>query len=732
MNASSTPSERLFAEQGFRAASVRDITREASCNIASVNYHFGGKSNLYREVFLRRLRDDARARVSTASRPRCRAPAGRRRSTFLVETFATAFVDAARRGAAGPALAAARGAGADRSAAAAGDLPWRDGRAGAAARSSRPSARSARARSPRTPRSPRSRWSASSCTSSTSSAAPTAPAAATLADLVDAHGALLRRRHLRSLAARRGLSSGSMAGGVASASRPPRREWPRLRVAAAPSPAARRSLAAAGCVHMTLERVRAAGGGHRLWQPPAELAGRRPKVRRRRPRRPRPPASCRRRWPPCPADGCSPCRPAHRPRAAQQPAHPRRPGWRRAPPPPRWAASARQFWPDVNATGVDASAQRGTVGGGQITFQQRHRHAGRSTSPGCSSTSAVAPPTSPRRAQLLVAANFSHNEAIQDVVLDVAHGLLPLRQLPRPARRGAVRRRGARHQPGGGRAPPPGRPRHRRRRAAGAHRAVERRGSTCSSAEGDMQVIRGALATAMGLPADLPVEAAPLDEDGAGDRRGSQGIEQRSTRALDEPSRAASRARPRPPPPRRASRRSASERLPTLSLHGNANRVYYDPPDRDPADNYSARCCCGCRSSPASSTATTSSGPRRARRRRPARRPTRSPTGAAAGVDQLLRPADGGAALRHRAETCSPPPTSRRAWRPAATRPASAASSTCWRRRARSPTRGRSGSWRAPTGCSPWPVSLTTPAASELRRRAAPTPRRPALDQRDS
>jgi TetR/AcrR family transcriptional regulator, regulator of cefoperazone and chloramphenicol sensitivity len=50
-------SEKLFAERGFRSASVRDITREATCNIASVNYHFGGKQNLYREVFLRRLRD---------------------------------------------------------------------------------------------------------------------------------------------------------------------------------------------------------------------------------------------------------------------------------------------------------------------------------------------------------------------------------------------------------------------------------------------------------------------------------------------------------------------------------------------------------------------------------------------------------------------------------------------------------------------------------------------------
>ena len=57
--------ERLFAEHGFRNASVRDITREASCNIASVNYHFGGKNNLYREVFLRRLRDLRQKRLAS-------------------------------------------------------------------------------------------------------------------------------------------------------------------------------------------------------------------------------------------------------------------------------------------------------------------------------------------------------------------------------------------------------------------------------------------------------------------------------------------------------------------------------------------------------------------------------------------------------------------------------------------------------------------------------------------
>jgi AcrR family transcriptional regulator len=44
-------SQKLFADKGFDATSVRDITTEAGCNVASVNYHFGGKDKLYLETF---------------------------------------------------------------------------------------------------------------------------------------------------------------------------------------------------------------------------------------------------------------------------------------------------------------------------------------------------------------------------------------------------------------------------------------------------------------------------------------------------------------------------------------------------------------------------------------------------------------------------------------------------------------------------------------------------------
>jgi TetR/AcrR family transcriptional regulator len=40
----------VFAEKGFRAATVFDIVSQAGTNQASINYHFGSKEKLYHEV----------------------------------------------------------------------------------------------------------------------------------------------------------------------------------------------------------------------------------------------------------------------------------------------------------------------------------------------------------------------------------------------------------------------------------------------------------------------------------------------------------------------------------------------------------------------------------------------------------------------------------------------------------------------------------------------------------
>ena len=48
--------EILFCEKGFEGTSVRDLTTAAECNVAAVNYHFGGKDKLYVEMFRRQMR----------------------------------------------------------------------------------------------------------------------------------------------------------------------------------------------------------------------------------------------------------------------------------------------------------------------------------------------------------------------------------------------------------------------------------------------------------------------------------------------------------------------------------------------------------------------------------------------------------------------------------------------------------------------------------------------------
>jgi AcrR family transcriptional regulator len=47
--------EELFCQKGFNETSVRDIASAAGCNVASINYYFGGKDNLYLEIWRRRL-----------------------------------------------------------------------------------------------------------------------------------------------------------------------------------------------------------------------------------------------------------------------------------------------------------------------------------------------------------------------------------------------------------------------------------------------------------------------------------------------------------------------------------------------------------------------------------------------------------------------------------------------------------------------------------------------------
>ena len=56
--------ESLFMQQGYVATSLRGITAMAGVNLAAVNYHFGSKEALIREVFERRLGPLNAARIA--------------------------------------------------------------------------------------------------------------------------------------------------------------------------------------------------------------------------------------------------------------------------------------------------------------------------------------------------------------------------------------------------------------------------------------------------------------------------------------------------------------------------------------------------------------------------------------------------------------------------------------------------------------------------------------------
>jgi AcrR family transcriptional regulator len=47
---------RIFADRGYRAATIREICVAAGANVAAVNYHFGDKLGLYTEAVQQSMR----------------------------------------------------------------------------------------------------------------------------------------------------------------------------------------------------------------------------------------------------------------------------------------------------------------------------------------------------------------------------------------------------------------------------------------------------------------------------------------------------------------------------------------------------------------------------------------------------------------------------------------------------------------------------------------------------
>jgi outer membrane protein TolC len=241
------------------------------------------------------------------------------------------------------------------------------------------------------------------------------------------------------------------------------------------------------------------------------------------------------------------------------------------------------YYPDVNATGT-ALRQKGTVGAGQFSFQQTTLTPAADFSWLLLDFGGRAADVAETRQQL-IAAGFTHNQAIQDVVLDVAQAYY--RYVSARALRDAAQADLAeakknleaaegRHQAGLATVAD----------ELQAKTAVSTAQLALQQAAGDMQVIRGALATAMGLPPELPVDAAPLAED-VPVLAASETIGAALDRALaGRPDLLAARARIEAARARVA--RERADGLPTLTLSGSGNRIFYKGVDRDPATNYSA------------------------------------------------------------------------------------------------------------------------------------------------
>ena len=84
--------EELFATCGFRSTSIRDIVDMVGCNIAAVNYHFGGKENLHLEVFRRRvssLREVTLGRIERLHKHDSPPPT----LEIILESYAEAFIE---------------------------------------------------------------------------------------------------------------------------------------------------------------------------------------------------------------------------------------------------------------------------------------------------------------------------------------------------------------------------------------------------------------------------------------------------------------------------------------------------------------------------------------------------------------------------------------------------------------------------------------------------------------
>src|SRR3954467_5344605 len=82
---------QVFAEQGYRAATVREICLRAGANVASIHYHFGDKEKLYIEVLRYAHKREAQINPALCKPDHSGSPEQRLRE--LVQSLLFQFLD---------------------------------------------------------------------------------------------------------------------------------------------------------------------------------------------------------------------------------------------------------------------------------------------------------------------------------------------------------------------------------------------------------------------------------------------------------------------------------------------------------------------------------------------------------------------------------------------------------------------------------------------------------------
>lgn len=86
--------QSLFAEKGFEAVSLREITTMAEANVAAVNYHFGSKDSLIEAVIVRHMMPvmDERMKLLIAAEERAIGSGGVIPVTQILDAFMRPFL----------------------------------------------------------------------------------------------------------------------------------------------------------------------------------------------------------------------------------------------------------------------------------------------------------------------------------------------------------------------------------------------------------------------------------------------------------------------------------------------------------------------------------------------------------------------------------------------------------------------------------------------------------------